>query len=107
MTTPETQNHVIEVGSLPPVDQPDVRDTEPLHNGLYTLSLLLAGVAILFAFLAAIAAWSDLPNLAAAAVWGFVVATGLWLGGVVYILSVSWRHFWRRLHRKNNDPSAG
>lgn len=106
MTTPETQNHVIEVANLPPGDQPAVRDTEPLRNGLYLLSLLLAGVAILFALLAAIAARSDLPNLAVAAVWVFVVAAGLWTGGVVYILSVSWRHLWSCLRRKNNDRSA-
>ena len=77
-----------------------------MRNGLYPLSLLIAGAAILSALLAVLAAWSNLPKIAVVAGWVFVVAAGLWVGGTVYILSLSGKHLWNRFRRTNNDQPA-
>ena len=106
MATPETRNHTVEVSNLPTGDQPEARITESPRNGLYLVSSVPAGVAILSVLVAILAAWSDLPSVAVIALWVFVVAAGLWVGGTVYILSLNGRHYWDRLRRRNTDRSA-
>ena len=106
MATPETRNHSVETGGLTPGYQPRDGTTESTRNGLYLMSSLPAGVAILSVLVAIFAAWSQSSNVAVIALWVFVVAAGLWVGGTVYILSLNWRHFWNRLRRRNTGRSA-
>lgn len=106
MATPETRNHTVEVGNLPTGDHPQVKIAESPRHGLYLVSSVPAGVAILSVLVAILAAWSDLQSVAAIALWVFVVAAGLWVGGTVYILSLNGRYFWDRLRRRNTGRSA-
>ena len=106
MTTPEMQSLAIEAGSPSPGERPVSVSPESVRSGLYVLSLLIAGVAILAALLAAIAAQFNLTNFAVIAVWVFVVAAGLWSGGMIYILSLEGKRLWASLCRTNNDRSA-
>ena len=106
MTTPEMQGLAIEAGSPSQGDGPVTEPPKPVQSGLYVLSLLIAGIAILAALLAVVAAQSNLTNFAAIAVWVFVVAAGLWAGGMAYILWLGWKRLWVSLHRTNNDQSA-
>lgn len=102
MTPPDVQRDSIETGGFPAESQPVVTDSRRLPAGLYVLSLLIAGVAILAALLAAVAAGSGLSNFAVTASWVFTVAAGLWAGGTIYILSVSSKRLWERLRSKSS-----
>lgn len=102
MATPDVQGDSIEAVGFPTEAQPVVRDSRRLPAGLYVLSLLIAGVAILAALLAAIAAGSGLSKFAVTASWVFIVAAGLWAGGTIYILSVNSRRLWERLRSTSN-----
>ena len=107
MATPEAQRDTIEAGGFPAETQSVAGDSRHIPAGLYALSLLIAGVAILAALLAAIAAGSGLSNLAVTASWVFIVAAGLWAGGSIYILLVSSKRLWGRLRSTSNDQPTG
>ena len=106
MSTPQTRDGAVEVGNLPTGDHPESGTTESTRSDLYLVSSLPAGVAILSVLVAILAAWSHLSNVAVIALWVFIVAAGLWVGGTVYILSLSGRRFWDRLRRARNDRST-
>ena len=97
MTTPEAQRESIEAGSFPAEAQAVAGDSRRLPAGLYLLSLLIAGVAILAALLAVIAAGAGLSKFAVTASWVFIAAAGLWAGGTIYILSANSKRLWERL----------
>lgn len=103
MATPDVQHDLIETGGFPTETQPVAGDSRHIPAGLYALSLLIAGVAILAALLAVIAAGAGLSNLAVTASWVFIVAAGLWAGGSIYILLVSSKRLWERLRPTSND----
>ena len=102
MSTPDAQRDSIEVGGFPTEARPVDRESRHLPAGLYVLSLLIAGVAILAAFLAIIAAGSGLSKFAVTSSWVFIVAAGLWAGGTIYILSMNIKRLWERLRSTSN-----
>ena len=103
MSTSKTRDDAVEVGNLPTGDPSEAGITESARSDLYLMSSLPAGVAILSVLVAILAAWSHLSNVAVIALWVFIVAAGLWVGGTVYILSLSGRRFWDRLRRAHTD----
>ncbi len=102
MATPDMQRDPVEANAFPMEVRPPLRDSRDLPSGLYVLSLLIAGVAILAAFLAVITAGYGLSKLAVAASWVFIAAAGLWAGGTIYILSANGKRLWRRLRSTSN-----
>ena len=102
MSTPDVQRDQIESVGFPTEARPVAGDSQRLPAGLYALSLLIAGVAILAAFLAVIAAGSGLSKFAVTASWVFIVAAGLWAGGTIYILSANGKRLWERLRSTSN-----
>ena len=106
MATTNAQRDAIEAGGSPPETRPLAGNQRGVPTGLYVLSLLVAGVAILAALLVVIAAGSGLSNVAVMASWVFIVASGLWAGGAIYILWVSGKRLWERLHSTSNGQPA-
>lgn len=106
MATTNAQRDTIETGGSPPETRPSAGDQPGVPTGLYVLSLLVAGVAILAALLVVIATGSGLSNLAVTASWVFIVVSGLWAGGATYILWVSGKRLWKRLHWTSNGQPA-
>ena len=102
MVTPDAQRDSIEIGDFPTEARPVAGDPRHLPAGLYVLSLLIAGVAILAALLAVIAAGSGLSKFAVTASWAFIASAGLWAGGTIYILSVNSKRLWERLRSTSN-----
>ena len=102
MSTPEVQRDPIEAGDIPTEARHVARDSRQLPAGLYVLSLLIAGVAILAALLAVVAAGSGLSKFAVTASWVFIVAAGLWAGGTIYILSANSKKLWERFRSTSN-----
>lgn len=104
MATPTVQSEEF-IAAGPPVEN-RAEPSRGVPGGLYVLSLLIAGVAILAALLVVIATGSGRSNLAVTASWVFIVASGLWAGGATYILWVSGKRLWARFHSSSNGQPA-
>jgi len=100
MATPTVQSEEVITTGSPPENR--AVPSRGVPGGLYALSLLIAGVAILAALLVIIATGSGRSNLAVTASWVFIAASGLWAGGATYILWVSSKRLWERLRSTSN-----